>query len=83
MKTSVLETTALALQTAYGTMADIAAEKGADIKTVSVNVAGTDLGRGTIKGTVTVKNRSRRPFTLQVHGSDVLLTLLGVTRKVA
>lgn len=67
----------------FGILGSIASDNGHTIKSVTVSVADTDLNRGRIVGNVTVANRSRRAFTVQVVGSEVEVSLLGRTVKVA
>lgn len=81
--TTTLKTVGSALEVAYGTLDGIAASKGHRIKSVTVDVANTNLRTGKVAGTVTVENRSRRKFTLNVEGSDVVVNMLGVTKKIA
>jgi len=72
------------LQVAFDTLQGIASRKGHSIQSVTVNVGETDLSAGRIVGNVTVNNRSRRPFKLEVvNGSGVNVTLLGVTERIA
>ena len=55
---------ALALNAAYATLYTLARQKGHEIKALTINVTETNLDAGRVVGTVTVANRSRRPFTL-------------------
>lgn len=72
-----------ALLAAYNTLELIADSKGHRIRTLSVDVLASDLNAGRIVGTVTVANRSRRPFKLVQDGLTLNATLLGETRKIA
>lgn len=72
----------------FNTLGGIAADKGHEVKAVTISVDGTDLAAGIVAGHVTVvgqhndvlgTTRSRRKF--KVNGDKV--TLLGVTRQVA
>jgi hypothetical protein len=77
-----------ALQAAFVTLAGIASDKGHDIKSLTIDVANTNLQTGVINGNFTVRNRSRRAFKLEVQqggcgAGNVNVTALGVTRRVA
>lgn len=82
MQTLKVVGTALAL--AFDTLDTIAASKKAGtISAVTINAEKTDLTVGKVVGSVTVKNRSRRPFTMEVKGDGVEVKFLGVTKKLA
>lgn len=69
---------------AFGTLAEIAnSKKQGKITAVTVSVADTDLSAGKVVGSITVKNRSRRKFTLNADANGAEVTLMGVTKKVA
>ncbi len=79
----VLKTVGMALATAFDTLDTIARSKDQSVESVTVNVKETDLSVGKVVGNVTVKNRSRRGFTMSVVGDAVEVKFLGVTKRIA
>ena len=74
---------ATGLQKAFDTLNSIARENGHQVLTVTIDVYNTNLQKGVVNGSFTVKNRSRRKFNLTVTGDEVVVKALGTSRKVA
>lgn len=80
---SILTATKTALLTLNDTLSGIARKNGQTVKAITVDVEKTDLEAGKVVGTVTVNNRSRRPFTATVTGSGVVVKFYGEEKKIA
>jgi hypothetical protein len=80
---NVLTAAKTAMLTLNDTLSTIARKNGQTVKAVTVDVEKTNLDAGKIVGTVTVNNRSRRPFTVNVTGSGVVVKFYGEEAKIA
>lgn len=66
-----------ALNLAFGTLEKIAKKKRTSVRSVSINALESNLAIGKIVGLVTVKNRSRKPFTVEANGHSATLSFMG------
>lgn len=65
------------LSLANDTVQNACKSKGLTASSITINLAESDLGIGKIVGVVTVANRSRKPFKVNVSGQKVTLEFLG------
>lgn len=65
------------LSKANDAVQQVCKSKGLTASSITVNLAESDLGQGKVVGLVTVGNRSRKPFKVQVNGNTVTLEFLG------